>query len=98
MIGNVAYALGIGRGITGGLKILARRGEVKEFSNMYNHTRHLALERLEAEAAERGLQRGGRHHHPDHPVRARRPRDAHGRHRLVQPGARAAQDARTPRS
>ena len=54
VIGNVAYALGIGRGITGGLKILARRGEVKEFSDMYNHTRHLALERLEAEAAERG--------------------------------------------
>ena len=54
MIGNVAYALGIGRGISGGLKMLARRGEVKEFSDMYNHTRHLALERLEAEAAERG--------------------------------------------
>ena len=54
VIGNVAYALGIGRGITGGLKVLARRGEVKEYSNMYNHTRHLALERLEAEAAERG--------------------------------------------
>jgi uncharacterized protein YbjQ (UPF0145 family) len=54
VIGNVAYALGIGRGITGSLKVLARRGEVKEYSNMYNHTRHLALERLEAEAAERG--------------------------------------------
>jgi uncharacterized protein YbjQ (UPF0145 family) len=54
VIGNVAYALGIGRGISGGIKMLARRGEVKEFSNMYNHTRHLALERLEAEAAERG--------------------------------------------
>jgi uncharacterized protein YbjQ (UPF0145 family) len=54
VIGNVAYALGIGRGIAGGLKVLARRGEVKEFSDMYNHTRHLALERLEAEAAERG--------------------------------------------
>ncbi len=54
VIGNVAYALGIGRGITGGLKVLARRGEVKEYSDMYNHTRHLALERLEAEAAERG--------------------------------------------
>ena len=54
VIGNVVYALGIGRGIAGGLKILARRGEVKEFSDMYNHTRHLALERLEAEAAERG--------------------------------------------
>ncbi len=54
VIGNVAYALGIGRGIAGGLKVLARRGEVKEFSNIYNHTRHLALQRLEAEAAERG--------------------------------------------
>ena len=54
VIGNVAYALGIGRGISGGIKMLARRGEVKEFSNIYNHTRHLALERLEAEAAERG--------------------------------------------
>src|SRR5262249_44630580 len=54
VLGNVAYALGIGRGITGGLKTLLRRGEVKEFSNMYNHTRHLALERLETEAAERG--------------------------------------------
>ncbi|MGP0068692.1 MAG: heavy metal-binding domain-containing protein [Isosphaeraceae bacterium] len=54
VIGNVAYALGIARGIAGGLKVFARRGEVKEFSNMYNHTRHLALERLEAEAAERG--------------------------------------------
>jgi uncharacterized protein YbjQ (UPF0145 family) len=54
VIGNVAYALGVARGIAGGLKVFARRGEVKEFSNMYNHTRHLALERLEAEAAERG--------------------------------------------
>ncbi|WP_435006581.1 heavy metal-binding domain-containing protein [Tundrisphaera lichenicola] len=54
VMGNVAYALGIGRGISGGLKMLARRGEIKEFSDMYNHTRHLALERLEAEAAERG--------------------------------------------
>lgn len=54
VMGNVAYAMGLGRGISGGLKTLARRGEVKEFSNMYNHTRHLALERIEAEAAERG--------------------------------------------
>jgi uncharacterized protein YbjQ (UPF0145 family) len=54
VMGNVAYALGVGRGLAGGLKVLARRGEIKEFSDMYNHTRHLALERLEAEAAERG--------------------------------------------
>lgn len=54
VIGNVAYALGIGRGLLGTLRQLTRRGEVKEFSDMYNHTRHLALERLEKEAHERG--------------------------------------------
>lgn len=53
VMGNVAYALGVGRGITGALRAFAG-GEVKEFSDMYNHTRHLALERLEREAAERG--------------------------------------------
>jgi len=54
VIGNVAYALGIGRGLTGALRLISQRGEVKEFSNLYNHTRHLALERLEQEAIERG--------------------------------------------
>ncbi|WP_422927835.1 heavy metal-binding domain-containing protein [Singulisphaera sp. PoT] len=54
VIGNVAYALGLGRGLAGGLKMIARRGEIKEFSDMYNKTRHLALERIETEAAERG--------------------------------------------
>ena len=54
VLGNVAYAMGIARGLSGGLKMIARRGEIKEFSDMYNHTRHLALQRLEAEAAERG--------------------------------------------
>ena len=54
VIGNVAYALGLSRGITGTLRQITRRGEVKEFSDMYNHTRHLALERLEREAHERG--------------------------------------------
>lgn len=49
VIGNVAYALGVGRGISGTFKSMAG-GEVKDFSDMYNHTRHLALERLEAEA------------------------------------------------
>jgi uncharacterized protein YbjQ (UPF0145 family) len=53
VIGNVAYALGVGRGIMGALRTFAG-GEVKEFSQMYNHTRHLALERLEKEAQERG--------------------------------------------
>jgi uncharacterized protein YbjQ (UPF0145 family) len=54
VIGNVAYALGVGRGITGAFRMISRRGEVKEFSNLYNYTRHLALERLEKEAVERG--------------------------------------------
>lgn len=53
VIGNVAYALGVSRGIFGFLRGFAG-GEVKEFSDMYNHTRHLALERLEKEALERG--------------------------------------------
>src|SRR5882724_10465234 len=49
VIGNVAYALGVSRGFFGFLRGVAG-GEVKEFSDMYNHTRHLALERLEEEA------------------------------------------------
>ena len=53
VIGNVAYALGVGRGLTGSIRQIAR-GEVREFSDMYNHTRHLALERLEADAKQRG--------------------------------------------
>ena len=53
VIGNVAYALGAGRGFLGMLRGFAG-GEVKQFSDMYNHTRHLALERLEKEARERG--------------------------------------------
>jgi uncharacterized protein YbjQ (UPF0145 family) len=53
VLGNVAYALGVGRGFMGALRSFAG-GEVKEFSDMYNRTRHLALQRLEAEARERG--------------------------------------------
>lgn len=43
--GNVAYSMGIGRGLIGGLKQFTR-GEIKEYSDMFNHTRHLALERI----------------------------------------------------
>jgi uncharacterized protein YbjQ (UPF0145 family) len=53
VIGNVAYALGVGRGLMSAFRGLTG-GEVKELSQMYNHTRHLALERLEKEATERG--------------------------------------------
>lgn len=53
VMGNVAYALGIGRGITGGLSTLAR-GEVHQYSEMYNRIRHLALFRMRREAANAG--------------------------------------------
>lgn len=53
VIGNVAYALGVTRGIFGWLRGVAG-GEIKQYSDMYNHTRHLALVRLEKEAKERG--------------------------------------------
>jgi uncharacterized protein YbjQ (UPF0145 family) len=43
--GNVAYSIGLSRGIIGGLKTLAR-GEIREYSDIFNHTRHLALERI----------------------------------------------------
>jgi uncharacterized protein YbjQ (UPF0145 family) len=43
--GNVVYSMGVARGIWGNLKMLAR-GEIKEFSDIFNHTRHLALERI----------------------------------------------------
>ena len=53
VMGNVAYALGVGRGITGGLRTLAK-GEVHEYSEMYNRIRHLALFRMRREAAAAG--------------------------------------------
>lgn len=51
--GNVAYSIGLGGGIMGGLRSLAK-GEIKEFSNVFYHTRHLALERIQAEAIQKG--------------------------------------------
>jgi uncharacterized protein YbjQ (UPF0145 family) len=53
VMGNVAYALGLRRGITGGLSTLAK-GEVHQYSEMYNRIRHLALVRLRREAASVG--------------------------------------------
>jgi uncharacterized protein YbjQ (UPF0145 family) len=52
-MGNVAYALGLGQGLMGSMRTMGR-GEVKEFSKMYNHIRHLALNRLRAEALAAG--------------------------------------------
>jgi uncharacterized protein YbjQ (UPF0145 family) len=53
VMGNIAYALGIGRGVVGSFRTLAR-GEVKEFSSMYNEIRHTALARMRQEAAQAG--------------------------------------------
>jgi uncharacterized protein YbjQ (UPF0145 family) len=51
--GNVAYSIGIGRGILGGLKTFVR-GEIKEYSDIFNHTRHLSLERITQHARQHG--------------------------------------------
>jgi uncharacterized protein YbjQ (UPF0145 family) len=53
VIGNVAYSIGVGRGVFGALKTLAR-GEIKEYSDIFNATRHLALARIVAEARRLG--------------------------------------------
>lgn len=52
-MGNIAYALGVGRGFSAGFRQLAK-GEVKEYSQMYNQIRHTALARLKSEAASLG--------------------------------------------
>jgi uncharacterized protein YbjQ (UPF0145 family) len=49
VFGNVAYSIGVGGGLLGSLKSLGR-GEIKEFSNAFNLTRHLALQRVVKEA------------------------------------------------
>ncbi len=49
VFGNIAYSIGVGGGIVGALKSMGR-GEIKEYSNIFNHTRHLALERIVHEA------------------------------------------------
>jgi uncharacterized protein YbjQ (UPF0145 family) len=49
VFGNIAYSTGVGGGLLGSLKTLAR-GEIREFSNVFNHTRHAALERIAGEA------------------------------------------------
>ena len=49
VFGNIAYSLGLGGGLMGGLKRLAK-GEIREYSNVINATRHRALGRLVTEA------------------------------------------------
>ena len=49
VFGNVAYSIGLGGGLLGGLKSLGR-GEIKEYSDVFNATRHLALQRIVQDA------------------------------------------------
>lgn len=53
VFGNVAYSIGVGGGLLGALKSL-NRGEIHEYSEMFNKTRHLSLQRITAEAKEAG--------------------------------------------
>ena len=47
--GNVAYSIGIGGGVSGFFRSM-KRGEVPQFSEIFDKTRHLALERISNEA------------------------------------------------
>lgn len=49
VFGNVAYSVGIGGGIAGLFKSLVR-GEVTQYSDVFNRTRRLALDRIAQEA------------------------------------------------
>lgn len=49
VMGNVAYSIGIGRGIGGMFKQLVK-GEVRQYSDIFTTTRNLALERIVSEA------------------------------------------------
>ena len=49
VFGNVAYSIGLGGSIAGGFKSLAR-GEVSDYTQIFDRTRHLALTRLTDEA------------------------------------------------
>jgi uncharacterized protein YbjQ (UPF0145 family) len=53
VFGNVAYSIGVGKGILGSLRGLSR-GEVKEYSDIFTTTRNLALERIVTEARQAG--------------------------------------------
>jgi uncharacterized protein YbjQ (UPF0145 family) len=49
VFGNVAYSIGLGGNISGALRRLSR-GEVPQYSEIFDRTRHLALERITLEA------------------------------------------------
>jgi uncharacterized protein YbjQ (UPF0145 family) len=49
--GNIAYSMGVGGGLTGAFRSMGR-GEVREYSDIFNATRHKALDRLVNQAKE----------------------------------------------
>lgn len=51
--GNIAYSIGAIGGLSGNLKTMMK-GEIREFSDIFNKTRHDALARLEADAGSYG--------------------------------------------
>ena len=53
VFGNVAYSMGVGGGLSGAFKQLVR-GEIAEYSDIFNRTRHLALDRISAQASAAG--------------------------------------------
>jgi len=53
VFGNVAYSIGLGGSITGAFRTLAR-GEVPQYSQIFDQTRHLALKRIVDEAKKYG--------------------------------------------
>ena len=53
VFGNVAYSIGIGKNLIGGIKKLLK-GEVKQYSDIFNTTRNLALTRIIEESRNKG--------------------------------------------
>jgi len=53
VFGNVAYSIGVTGGIGGAFQSLSR-GEIPQYSEVFNTTRHLALERIRNEAQTAG--------------------------------------------
>lgn len=49
VFGNIAYSIGVARGVLGSLRQLAK-GEVKQYSEIFNQTRNAALTRIKQEA------------------------------------------------
>jgi uncharacterized protein YbjQ (UPF0145 family) len=49
VFGNVAYSIGVGGNVAGAFRGL-KRGEVPQYTQIFDHTRHLALSRIKDEA------------------------------------------------